>query len=80
MRKCGNCKNRCFAGYYSLEYCERYELAKPEEEEEIAKDCDMYEYGTPDCYEEEHTPSATNGDYSPSSPWDAPGMSIHDFI
>ena len=29
---------------------------------------------------EEYTPSATNGDYSPSNPWDAPGMSIRDFI
>lgn len=26
------------------------------------------------------TPSSTRGDYSPSNPWDAPGMSIHDFI
>ena len=23
---------------------------------------------------------STNGDYSPSNPWDAPGMSISDFI
>lgn len=29
-----------------------------------------------DCY----IPSSTCGDYSPSNPWDAPGMSIHDFI
>ena len=29
---------------------------------------------------EEYTPSATNGDYSPSNPWDAPGMKISDFI
>ena len=29
---------------------------------------------------EEYTPSATQGDYSPSHPWDAPGMSVHDFI
>ena len=28
----------------------------------------------------EYTPSAENGDYSPSNPWDAPGMSISDFI
>ena len=27
-----------------------------------------------------YTPSASNGDYSPSNPWDAPGMSIKDFI
>lgn len=34
-----------------------------------------------DCYEEdEYIPSAENGDYSPSNPWDAPGMKISDFI
>lgn len=27
-----------------------------------------------------YTSSATNGDYSPSCPWNAPGMSIKDFI
>ena len=30
--------------------------------------------------EEEYTPSSTRGDYGPSNPWDAPGMSISDFI
>ena len=30
--------------------------------------------------EEPYCPSATAGDYSPSNPWDAPGMSISDFI
>lgn len=30
--------------------------------------------------EEEYTPSSTDGDYSPSNPWDAPGMSMSDFI
>lgn len=30
--------------------------------------------------DEEYTPSSTFGDYSPSNPWDAPGMSISDFI
>lgn len=30
--------------------------------------------------DEEYTPSATNGDYSPSNPWDAPGMKLSDFI
>jgi hypothetical protein len=29
---------------------------------------------------DEYVPSSTNGDYSPSNPWDAPGMSISDFI
>ena len=30
--------------------------------------------------EDEYCPSSTNGDYSPSNPWNAPGMSISDFI
>ena len=34
----------------------------------------------PDWDDEEYYPSSTNGDYSPSNPWDAPGMSIRDFI
>lgn len=38
-----------------------------------------------DCYNEhqdddEYVPSAENGDYGPSNPWDAPGMSVKDFI
>ena len=30
--------------------------------------------------DDEYTPSAENGDYSPSNPWDAPGMKLSDFI
>lgn len=30
--------------------------------------------------DKEHVPSAENGDYGPSNPWDAPGMNIWDFI
>lgn len=30
--------------------------------------------------ENHYCPSSTCGDYSPSCPWNAPGMSIHDFI
>lgn len=30
--------------------------------------------------DEHYTSSSSNGDYSPSNPWDAPGMSIRDFI
>lgn len=30
--------------------------------------------------EKHYCPSSTCGDYSPSCPWNAPGMSIHDFI
>ncbi len=47
-----------------------YKRIEPEPEE----DC------VPEDDDEHYTPSATAGDYSPSNPWDAPGMSIHDFI
>ena len=30
--------------------------------------------------DEEYVPSSTHGDYGPSNPWDAPGMSASDFI
>lgn len=30
--------------------------------------------------DDEYVPSAESGDYSPSNPWDAPGMSMSDFI
>ncbi len=48
-----------------------------EDESVICLDCEELD----DAYEEdEYIPSSTNGDYSPSNPWDAPGMSIRDFI
>ena len=81
-RKCGNCKNRCFNSWSGIDYCMWYEMSTTEKEEiEHASDCQNYEYGTPPCLEsDDYTPSATNGDYSPSCPWNAPGMSIKDFI
>ena len=30
--------------------------------------------------DEEYIPSSTYRDYGPSNPWDAPGMSVKDFI
>jgi hypothetical protein len=30
--------------------------------------------------DEEYVPSSSRGDYGPSNPWDAPGMSLKDFI
>ena len=82
-KKCGNCKYRCFSGWGgTIEYCMDYEMACNEVEEiEAAKDCQRYEYGTPSCLErDDYCPSATAGDYGPSCPWNAPGMSIRDFI
>ena len=43
-------------------------------EERFKKDRFYYED------DDEYTPSATAGDYSPSCPWNAPGMSVSDFI
>lgn len=83
MRKCGNCKYRMFSGWGGmLESCMDYEMATTEDEEiEAAKNCPRYEEGTPSCLErDKYCPSATNGDYSPSSPWLAPGMCTKDFI
>ena len=63
-----------------------------EEEEEIdrlyhdASEDELREMG---CFDnlnddaeldDDYVPSAENGDYSPSHPWDAPGMKISDFI
>ena len=41
---------------------------------------DEDEWGEPDWDDEDYVPSSTRGDYSPSNPWDAPGMKISDFI
>lgn len=38
------------------------------------------EYEDTILYEEHYTSSSTARDYGPSNPWDAPGMSIRDFI
>ncbi len=48
--------------------------------EEVDGNSDACENFTPDYETTEYCPSATNGDYSPSNPWDAPGMSVKDFI
>lgn len=40
-----------------------------------------YHYENGECVRrEDYIPSAENGDYSPSAPWLAPGMSTKDFI
>lgn len=41
---------------------------------------DEPEWEEPDGDDDDYVPSSTNGDYSPSHPWDAPGMKISDFI
>jgi hypothetical protein len=72
-------------GYNSLEllgivhdWAEEYCLTDAEDTVEF------FEQKIEEMYEQErdnkYTPSAENGDYSPSNPWDAPGMSMKDFI
>jgi len=83
MRKCGDCTQRCFTGWGGMiDYCMYYEMTTNEDEEiKTAAECPAFEEGTPSCLEDdEYCPSSTNRDYSPSNPWDAPGMSIKDFI
>lgn len=61
--------------YYSDETLDEWieDLKKPEEETEFEE--------TPEIVEKEQRyTSCTAHDYSPSNPWDAPGMSIKDFI
>lgn len=58
------------------DFCEKEITAR-----EVAnEDLDLYEEIEEDEDKDEYCPSSTNRDYSPSNPWDAPGMSIKDFI
>ena len=41
---------------------------------------DPYEEEYVDPWEREYIRSVTGGDYSSANPWDAPGMSVSDFI
>ena len=65
----------CFRKETEDEYTTRKEL------EELLGifECGNDDVETEDGYDE-YISSCTEGDYSPSNPWDAPGMSIHDFI
>lgn len=42
--------------------------------------CEGFKKAYSCLYEEDDYSSSTNGDYSPSCPWKAPGMTAHDFI
>lgn len=81
-RSCCNCKNRCYSSMFGMDYCIGYEMcSSPEDEVSEAQNCSQFEFGTPEVLEDDsYCPSSTFGDYSPSNPWDAPGMSIRDFI
>ena len=64
----GDCPYNAEGGYDCRNYCG---IGVDENEE------DDLDWLSDNC---DYTPSATNGDYSPSNPWDAPGMKTSDFI
>lgn len=83
MRTCKNCKERMYTGSFGMtECCLGYELAESDEDMiREASTCGKYAEGCPECLDDEpYCPSATAGDYSPGCPWNAPGMSVRDFI
>lgn len=57
---------------YQIEYEFDIDGVRSEDEEWLDDD-EFFE-------DEEYVPSSTRGDYGPSNPWDAPGMSLKDFI
>lgn len=50
------------------------------EAEYLGLDMKHYRAATDEDADDHTAPSSTGGDYSPAHPWDAPGMSISDFI
>ena len=50
------------------------------EAEYFGLDMEQYRDATDEDADNHAAPSSTDGDYSPSNPWDAPGMSASDFI
>lgn len=50
------------------------------EAEYFGLDMEQYKAATDKDADDHMVPSSTGGDYSPANPWDAPGMSISDFL
>ncbi len=50
------------------------------EAEYFGLDIEQYRAATGEDTDDHVAPSSAGGDYSPSNPWDAPGMSVSDFI
>lgn len=71
------CRNRKFATFYGEDYCLAYEMCECDARQ---KSCERYVPETEEDRENHYCPSATAGDYSPSCPWNAPGMSVKNFI
>ncbi len=78
IKSCSNCKNRKFYFGDSFDYCMDYEMS--DDTKKTAANCSRYKKEEKNEDEEEYCPSSSAGDYSPSCPWNAPGMSVSDFI
>ena len=50
------------------------------EAEYLGLDMERYREATVEDADNPTVPTSTDGDYSPAHPWDAPGMSVSDFI
>ncbi len=77
---CTECEELCFTLVFNTidEACNKFkEIIKRSVVTKVAvsKDIDDYLYD-----DEPYVRSSTYGDYSPSNPWDAPGMSVSDFL
>ena len=72
---CALCRNRFIDTMFEREPCSLYEMDGCDARH---ISCSCYEPETEEDYH--YTPSSTAGDYGPGNPWDAPGMSIRDFI
>lgn len=60
------------------EWIEYLKKPEPDFEEDLEQEIKYLEEDLE--REQQYTPSCTAHDYSPSNPWDAPGMCISDFI
>lgn len=56
---------------YQIEY--EFDIDGIRSEDEEWEDEEIFD-------EHEYVPCSSRGDYGPSNPWDAPGMSVKDFI
>ena len=78
IKSCENCGKRWVHGWDGLESCMWWDMTDDPVKE--AKNCGAWVLDDSDPEGAHYTPSACGGDYGPSNPWDAPGMSIRDFI
>lgn len=82
-KSCSNCAGRYESSCVGTVMCPGWERCDTEEEcKKCAASCEKYRFDETLLEEnnDEYTPSATYGNYSPSCPWNAPGMSVSDFF